>query len=69
MLRKASDMGISFHRGPFMSKGNLEWGGGACIPETLNDELRRARVISLRGDSMRGARGGGLLYWRPRKIR
>jgi len=33
MLRKASDTGISLHRGRFMSKGNLEseggWGGGA----------------------------------------
>ena len=38
MLRKASDMGISLQRGPFMSEGNLETGGGACIPGTLNDE-------------------------------
>ena len=32
MLRKAPDMGISLHRGPFMSEGNLESGGGgeAC---------------------------------------
>jgi hypothetical protein len=29
MLRKAPDMGISLHRGPFMSEGNLESGGGA----------------------------------------
>jgi len=28
MLRKALDMGISLHRGPFTSKGNLESGGG-----------------------------------------
>jgi len=28
MLRKAPDMGISLHRGPFMSEGNLESGGG-----------------------------------------
>jgi hypothetical protein len=27
MLRKAPDMGISFHRNPFMSEGNLESGG------------------------------------------
>jgi hypothetical protein len=27
MLRKAPDMGISLHRGPFMSEGNLESGG------------------------------------------
>jgi hypothetical protein len=28
MLRKDLNMGISLHRGPFMSKGNLESGGG-----------------------------------------
>jgi len=28
MLRKAADMGISLHRGPFMSEGNQESGGG-----------------------------------------
>jgi len=28
MLRKAPDTGISLHRGPFMSKENLESGGG-----------------------------------------
>jgi hypothetical protein len=38
MLRKALDTGISPHRGPFMSEGNLESGGGARIPGTLNDE-------------------------------
>jgi len=38
MLRKALDTGISLHRGPFMSEGNLESGGGACILGTLNDE-------------------------------
>jgi hypothetical protein len=40
MLRKAPDMGISLMRGPFMSEGNLESGGGgeAHIPRTLNDE-------------------------------
>ena len=38
MLRKALDMGISLHRGPFMSEGNLESGRGARIPGTLNDE-------------------------------
>jgi hypothetical protein len=27
MLRKAPDMGISLHMGPFMSEGNLESGG------------------------------------------
>jgi hypothetical protein len=29
MLRNAADTGISLHRGPFMSKGNLEIGGGS----------------------------------------
>jgi hypothetical protein len=28
MLRKALDTGISLHRGLFMSKGNMESGGG-----------------------------------------
>ena len=27
MLRKALDTGMSLHRGPFMSEGNLESGG------------------------------------------
>jgi len=31
MLRKALDMGISLHRGPFTSEGNLESGGGGLI--------------------------------------
>jgi len=38
MLRKAPDTGISHYRAPFMSEGNLESGGGARIPGTLNDE-------------------------------
>jgi len=38
MLRKASDTGISLHRGLFMSEGNVESGGVACIPGTSNDE-------------------------------
>jgi hypothetical protein len=29
MLRKAPDMGISLHRGPFTTEGNLETGGGS----------------------------------------
>ena len=37
MLRKAPDTGISLHRGPFMSEGNLESGGGH-ISGTLNNE-------------------------------
>jgi len=53
-LRKAPDMGISLHRGPFMSEGNLESGGGrgSHILGTLNDEQRRALgmgQLSLRG--------------------
>jgi len=31
-------MGISLHRGPFTTEGNLESGGGAHIPGTLKDE-------------------------------
>ena len=31
MLRKAPDTGISLRRGPFMSKGNLESGGGGGL--------------------------------------
>ena len=38
MLRKAPDTGVSLHRGPFMSEGNLVSRGAALIPETLNDE-------------------------------
>ena len=34
MLRKALDTGISLHRGPFMSEGNLEL---AHLPGTLRD--------------------------------
>jgi hypothetical protein len=37
-VKKALDTGISRHRGPFMSQGNLESGEGARIPRTLNDE-------------------------------
>jgi hypothetical protein len=38
MLRKALDTGISLHRGPFTTEGNMESGGGAHILGTLNDE-------------------------------
>jgi hypothetical protein len=38
MLRKVLDTGISLHRGPFTTKGNLESEKGARIPGTLNDE-------------------------------
>ena len=31
-LRKAPDTGISLHRGPFMSEGNLKSEGGARTP-------------------------------------
>ena len=38
MLRNVPDMGISLHRGPFISEGNLaSGGGGARIPGTLNN--------------------------------
>jgi hypothetical protein len=33
MLRKAPDMSISLHRGPFTSKGNLKSGGGFVYRE------------------------------------
>jgi hypothetical protein len=33
MLRKAADTGISLHRGPFISEGNLESGGGGLYAE------------------------------------
>ena len=33
MLRKTPDMGISLHRGPFMSEGNLKSGGGLIYRE------------------------------------
>jgi len=42
MLRKALNTGISLCSGPFMSKGNVESGGGIRILGTLNDERRRA---------------------------
>jgi hypothetical protein len=38
MLRKAPDMGISLHKGPFMSKGNLESGEGGGGSYTGNVE-------------------------------
>jgi len=31
MLRKAPDTGISLHRGPLMSEGNLESGEGGLV--------------------------------------
>jgi len=34
-LKKSQDTGISLHRGPFPSEGNLVFGGGAHIPGTL----------------------------------
>jgi len=37
VLRKAPDTGISLHRGPFKSEGNLE-SGGAGVLGTLDDE-------------------------------
>jgi len=38
MLRKAPDMGISLHTGPFPAEGNQEYGGGAHILGTLINE-------------------------------
>ena len=66
MLRRAPDTGISLHRGPFRSEGNLESGGGARIPGTLNDEWRALRTghLSPRG-LHEGDLEGGLLFWEP----
>jgi len=39
MLRKSPDKGISLHRGPSTTEGNLDsGGGGARIPGTLKDD-------------------------------
>jgi len=35
MFRNAPSMGISLQRGPFMSKGNLESGGGGGVYRRL----------------------------------
>jgi len=35
MLGKDPDTGISLHRGPFTTEGNLESGGGTHIPGSL----------------------------------
>jgi hypothetical protein len=70
MLEKVPNMGISLHRGPFMSEGNLESGGGARIPGILNDERKRALGtgnLSPRGLHERDLQVG-LLYWGLRKI-
>ena len=38
MLRKSLDTGISLHRGPFTTEGNMESGGWAHILRTLKNE-------------------------------
>jgi len=39
MLRKAPHTGVSLHRGPFTTEGNLESGwGGPHMPGTLKNE-------------------------------
>jgi len=38
VLKKAPGADIFFHRGPFTTAGNLEFGGRAHIPGTLKDE-------------------------------
>jgi hypothetical protein len=56
VLEKFLDAGISLHEGPFLSEGNLVWGGG-YIPGTLIDAGRMALVVgrlSVR-DSMKGS--------------
>jgi len=70
MLRKASDTGMSLHRGPFTFERNLESGDGHCIPGTLNDEWRRdlgTGQLPLRGLHEVDLEGG-LLYWGPQKV-
>jgi hypothetical protein len=52
MLRKAPDMGISLHRGPFMSKENFKSGGKVHIPG--NEGGLQEQGMFLRGESMRG---------------
>jgi len=42
MLRKALDIGISLHRGPFMYEGNMESGGWAWYP---GDQLEEERDV------------------------
>ena len=42
LSEEAPHTGISLHRGPFTSEGNLESGKGGHILGTLNDECRRA---------------------------
>ena len=37
MFRYSLDLGISFHRGPYSTEGNLVFGGEARIPGTLKD--------------------------------
>ena len=37
MFRKSPDLGISAHGGPYSTKGNLVFGGGARIPGILKD--------------------------------
>jgi hypothetical protein len=66
-LRKAPDTGISLHRGPFMSEGNLESGEGGWCTGDLNDEWTRA--LGMGHLFPRGLHKGnleeGLLYWGP----
>jgi len=37
MFRESLDMGISLHRGPYSTKGNLVFEGEVHIPGTLKD--------------------------------
>jgi len=63
MLRKALDMGISLHRGPFTTEGNLKsGGGGGSYTGDFEDEQMRALGMghpsarnSMKGPLMEGS--------------
>jgi len=69
LLRKAPDIGIFLHRGPFMSEGNLESGGGLVYRGLLmmNERGLEERGISLRGDSKSGAWREGSFTGEPER--
>jgi hypothetical protein len=70
MLRKALDMGISLHRGPFPAAGNLECGEkGGLINRGLWYEWRRALVGGHLGarDSMKGTLREGSVTGDPER--
>jgi hypothetical protein len=71
MLRKALDKGISLHRDPFISEGNLESGGGGLYTGDFEWWMRegsRNEASSLR-ELHQGNLEKGLLYWGSWKMR